>query len=594
MSVSVKQRRLTSKAIVSIAIAVISILAIAVGALTIFALNQVSFNSSVKISYQAKDIAGKVTMYAKAAPKASNYTAKVDSEKIGEFEFTPTTDTTENPAEINMDDVELDSTDNALYLHYYFENAGTRAYTAILNYNLTDIITNQNMTLEYSESGAEGSYKNANSGLVVPGNGTKDYFVKISVTDLGLDADFEGMFTWQLNECDDSLTAMEEISLTATEFTIISEEDNTYSAKYNGGDISVTNVSGAGELSAQENTIENIWYVPARIGTGRVISIVNSGCDENWKPIQLPANTKVVIANGVGKIDDCAFSPNQSGCGIVEIEIPNSVISIGQSAFERCTSLTSIDIPNSVTSIGGWVFNWCTGLISINIPNSVTSIGDSAFYGCTSLTSIVIPNSVTNIVCCPFSGCDKLVEIYNLSEELFTAVDFGVSADTIIHTNINEPSVVHTDTNGFQYFEYETGKYKLLGYVGEDTEITIPSSYNNFEITEIRQSAFYNCTSLTSIEIPDSITSIGNSTFYNCTSLTSIEIPNSVISIGSYAFQYCTKLTSVTFKTTSGWKRYSSSTATSGTTLSSTGLANTNTAATWLTSTYQSYYWKRT
>ena len=408
MSSVVKQRRLSSKAIVSIAIAVISILAIAVSALTIFALSQHTFNSSVKISYQAKDIAGKVTMYAKAAPKASNYTAKVDSEKIGEFEFTPTTDTTETPAEINMDDVELDSTDNALYLHYYFENAGTRAYTAVLNYNLTDIITNQNMTLEYSESGAEGSYKNANSGLVVPGNGTKDYFVKISVTDLGLDADFEGMFTWQLNECDDSLTAMEEISLTATEFTIISEEDNTYSAKYNGQDISVGNVSSAGELSAQENTIENIWYVPARIGTGRVISVVQSGVDENGNLIQLPKNTKVVIANGVEKIDDNAFNLNS---GLIDIIIPNSITSIGMNAFNSCSGLTEVNMNCEVNTIEYQTFYNCVSLETIILPKALEVIGMFAFGGCSNLSTVIIPNSLTHLEQSAFCDCSSITEI---------------------------------------------------------------------------------------------------------------------------------------------------------------------------------------
>ena len=74
--------------------------------------------------------------------------------------------------------------------------------------------------------------------------------------------------------------------------------------------------------------------------------------------------------------------------------IPNSVTSIGYSAFYGCTGLTSVDIPNSVTSIGDYAFSVCTGLTSVDIPNSVTSIGDYAFGGCTGLTSVIIPNSV--------------------------------------------------------------------------------------------------------------------------------------------------------------------------------------------------------
>ena len=77
-------------------------------------------------------------------------------------------------------------------------------------------------------------------------------------------------------------------------------------------------------------------------------------------------------------------------------EIPNSVTSIGHSAFIGCNGLTSVLIPNSVKSIGDWAFYGC-GLTSVTIPNSVTSIGASAFATCEGLTSVTIPNSVTSI-----------------------------------------------------------------------------------------------------------------------------------------------------------------------------------------------------
>ena len=74
--------------------------------------------------------------------------------------------------------------------------------------------------------------------------------------------------------------------------------------------------------------------------------------------------------------------------GLTSIEIPNSVTSIGGSAFEGCTGLTSVEIPSSVTSIGGSAFEGCTGLTSVEIPSSVTSIGMGAFWECSGLTSI--------------------------------------------------------------------------------------------------------------------------------------------------------------------------------------------------------------
>ena len=92
--------------------------------------------------------------------------------------------------------------------------------------------------------------------------------------------------------------------------------------------------------------------------------------------------------------------------------LPNSVTSIGDYAFFRCTGLTSVTIPNSVTSIGSDAFYYCTGLTSITIPNSVTSIGESAFRYCSSLTSVTIGNSVTSIGDYAFDGCSNLKKIY--------------------------------------------------------------------------------------------------------------------------------------------------------------------------------------
>ena len=85
--------------------------------------------------------------------------------------------------------------------------------------------------------------------------------------------------------------------------------------------------------------------------------------------------------------------------------IPNSVRTIGDSAFWGCDSLTSINIPNSVTTIGDSAFESCNSLININIPNSVTTIGDWGLGACKSLTSITIPNSVVTIIGNPFWDC---------------------------------------------------------------------------------------------------------------------------------------------------------------------------------------------
>jgi len=205
----------------------------------------------------------------------------------------------------------------------------------------------------------------------------------------------------------------------------------------------------------------------------------------------------------------------------VDVTIPSTVTisgtefavtSIRGYAFYNCSSLTSIEIPNSVTSIGDAAFEGCSSLTSIEIPNSVTSIGDYAFHSCSSLTSIEIPNSVTSIGYYAFNVCSSLTSI--VVAEGNTVYDSRENCNAIIETSSN------TLIAGCQ-------------------NTVIPNS-----VTSI-YGAFEGCSSLTSIEIPNSVTSIGDYAFNSCSSLTSIEIPNSVTYIGDAAFSYCSSLTSI-------------------------------------------------
>ena len=117
--------------------------------------------------------------------------------------------------------------------------------------------------------------------------------------------------------------------------------------------------------------------------------------------------TSVTIPDGVTSIGMDAFGY----CwGLTSVTIPDSVTSIGANAFYLCSKLTSVTIPDGVTSIGVGAFDW-SGLTGITIPDSVTSIGGYAFERCSKLTSIIIPDSVTSIGDCVFCGCSGLTSI---------------------------------------------------------------------------------------------------------------------------------------------------------------------------------------
>lgn len=140
------------------------------------------------------------------------------------------------------------------------------------------------------------------------------------------------------------------------------------------------------------------------------------------------AMTDAYIGDCVTSIGNYAFNNCTS---LSSITIPNSVIRIGESAFSNCTSLpiensiryadtyaigitdnlTTYTLKNNTRFIGNGAFYYCLNLTSINIPESVIYIGNEAFYSCTNLTSIDIPSGVTSIGDNAFNGCRSLTSV---------------------------------------------------------------------------------------------------------------------------------------------------------------------------------------
>ena len=120
-----------------------------------------------------------------------------------------------------------------------------------------------------------------------------------------------------------------------------------------------------------------------------------------------------IIKRGGGGGDSNAAFKALVDRSITEVtaDMLQGITSIGEYAFQKCTSLTSVTIPSGVTSIGEQAFRYCSSLTSVTIPNSVTSIGESAFDSCTNLKSIEIPSSVTSIEQYAFFRCSSLASV---------------------------------------------------------------------------------------------------------------------------------------------------------------------------------------
>ncbi len=296
-------------------------------------------------------------------------------------------------------------------------------------------------------------------------------------------------------------------------------------------------------------------------------------------------------ANGESYFGDIVIPESVSFAG-ANIKIT----SIGEWAFDRCSSLTSVTIPDGVTSIGERAFSGCTGLTSVYISNSITDIGYYAFAGCIGLTSVYIsdivawckirfyedssnplyyahhlylkgeeikgleiPNEVTSIGSHTFCGWSGLTSVTFHN----SVVSIGNSAFKYCSglTSVNIPnSVTGIYHNAFLgctsltsiIVEKGNSRYdsrnncNAIIETENNTLITgCKMSFIPDDVTNIGYEAFCQCSGLTSITIPNSVTSIGHSAFYQCSGLTSLNIPNSVTSIGPWAFGYCNGLTSV-------------------------------------------------
>ena len=227
---------------------------------------------------------------------------------------------------------------------------------------------------------------------------------------------------------------------------------------------------------------------------------------------------------------------------------PDSLQSIGRYAFEDCISLEKVTLPDTVAHIGDETFAYCSSLKEINIPKSMTTVPYWMFYDCSSLTKVTIPETVTSIDSYAFAYCTSLVKI-DLPQTL-TYMDSGVFAGCSNLTDLNIPdSVTYMGSSIFSGCDklttielpdsLETLSNSMF-YNSAIEEMTIPDKF-----TTLSKNLFSDCDNLKTVHLPDTLKEISGYAFSYCDNLESIEIPEGVTELGSFVFAACTGLKSV-------------------------------------------------
>ena len=248
-------------------------------------------------------------------------------------------------------------------------------------------------------------------------------------------------------------------------------------------------------------------------------------------------------------------------------EINPKYVSTYESYRSFMPELQEIEIPNTVTTIGDYAFHNARGIKSIVIPDSVTSIGDNAFSYCTNLENITIPDSVIDInISSAFSytkwydslpdgplyvgkvfyykgGISSAITSFNIVDGTVSISDRALYGRSNLTNVIIPNSVKNIGSYAFARLSF--------------TSIVIPEG-----VTNIGENAFDWCANLESITLPHSITSINDSTFISCSNLSNVNIPNSVTNIGDRVFGYCDNLANINFDgTINEWNNITKSSA---------------------------------
>ena len=271
----------------------------------------------------------------------------------------------------------------------------------------------------------------------------------------------------------------------------------------------------------------------------------------------------ITFKEGLESIGSYAFS----GCtALSELSFPASLKTIGEYAFYNCGALQNITFKEGLESIGSYAFSGCTALSELSFPDSLQEIGQYAFEYCNSLRRVIFGTGVSGYTLdnayLVFSYCHRLVEIINPASSRLGSPSTVLG----VYSSKDEPTHIRR-VGDYLFFEGEN-EYCLIDYVGSETVLNLPESYQGhtykiaayaFEgrnlvtditisdgVTEIKEYAFNELGALKTVALGNGVKRVRENAFRACYKLTTVALGNSVTRIEKEAFYSCTKLATFT------------------------------------------------
>ncbi len=235
-------------------------------------------------------------------------------------------------------------------------------------------------------------------------------------------------------------------------------------------------------------------------------------------------NLNISKAKNLTYLGDACFSENRSLTAMI---LPDTITHMGEDLFYGCISLVSVQFNNKFKDLPNGFFDSCSKLASVVLPEGLTSIGESAFESCNSITTLSIPDTVTSIGANAFNGAMNL-----------RTVNLPVALTEIEEGTFSNCSLISS-------FVFPKGLTKIGRRAFSRVESLVAADLSETKIVSIGESAFMNCSALTTIKFPSTLKSIGETAFQDCRALEEVNLNDGIETIGKFAFYGWHKLAKV-------------------------------------------------